>query len=240
MSNQMTLSILALYLYKESIFDRMVFPEGFDDKQKELTINNILAECAEFEIIYPDWNFMHDMIYTWSNINLPVWERIYKTSLLEYNPIENYNRTEIESVKNGGSTEHSGIDTNQTGGQDTRTNTGQNIESHSGTDDTQVSESAYDSDIPHLKGIERYTHGEQVTTGGTGSETIQHGTTNMFTHGEKIKHREKADKESHISGNIGVTTSQQMILQELNLAPQLNIIRIITNSFKDNFCIQVF
>lgn len=240
MSNQMSLSILNLYNYKESIFNRMVFPDGFTDSQKQITINNILAECAEFEIIYPDWDFVYNMINTWSLINNPIWNRIYKASLLEYNPIENYNRTEIETSKNGGSTEHSGIDSTQTGGRDTRTNSGQNMEKHSGTDQGQTSKTSYDLDTPKLTEINLFSHGEQINSSGSGSETIEHGTTNMFTHGEKIKHREKADRESHITGNIGVMTSQQMLQQELSIAPLLNIVKIITNSFRDAFCIQVY
>ena len=43
-----------------------------------------------------------------------------------------------------------------------------------------------------------------------------------------------------VHGNIGVTTSQQMLQSELDLVPQLNIINYIISSFKSRFCILVY
>ena len=41
-------------------------------------------------------------------------------------------------------------------------------------------------------------------------------------------------------GNIGVTTSQQMAEQEIELAPKLNITNYIIDSFKNRFCLLVY
>lgn len=43
-----------------------------------------------------------------------------------------------------------------------------------------------------------------------------------------------------VHGNIGVTTSQQMLQSELDIAPKLNIYDYIINSFKNRFCLQVY
>ena len=43
-----------------------------------------------------------------------------------------------------------------------------------------------------------------------------------------------------ISGNIGVTTSQQMLEQELLVAPKLNVYNYIMESFKNRFCLEVW
>ena len=43
-----------------------------------------------------------------------------------------------------------------------------------------------------------------------------------------------------IHGNIGVTTSQQMLQSELDIAPKLNVYDFIINSFKNRFCLQVY
>ena len=43
-----------------------------------------------------------------------------------------------------------------------------------------------------------------------------------------------------IHGNIGVTTSQQMLQSELDIAPKLNVYDYIINSFKNRFCLQVY
>ena len=240
MSRLMKMTVLGLYNYNNKLFNQMVFPEGFTPAQKTLTIDNILSQCAELNIIYPDWDFLNAMIGVWSQISQPVWNRIYKAALLEYNPIENYNRTEIETIKDGRTEEHSGIDTNQTSGTDTRTTSANNSETHGGTDTTERKVTAYDAGIPQPETVDNFIHGEHVTTNGSGSDATAYGKTDMFTHGEKVKHRGKADKESHITGNIGVMTSQQMLEAELKIAPLLNIIDIITESFKDRFCILVY
>jgi len=45
---------------------------------------------------------------------------------------------------------------------------------------------------------------------------------------------------SNVSGNIGVTTSQQMLNQELDLIPRLDIIEFIADDFHDEFCLLVY
>ena len=85
-----TLSILGLYQYDDSIFDNLVTP--FEDNEN--LIQNILMECAELEILYPDADFMKFAIGAWSQKQLPIWNKLYNTEKLEYNPLENANRTE--------------------------------------------------------------------------------------------------------------------------------------------------
>ena len=41
-------------------------------------------------------------------------------------------------------------------------------------------------------------------------------------------------------GNIGVTTTQKMLTEELEIRPQLNIINYIIRDFKSRFCILVY
>ena len=85
-----TLSILGLYNYDNAIFDNLVTP--FEDNEN--LIQNILMECAELEILYPDADFMKFAIGAWSQKQLPIWNKLYNTEKLEYNPLENANRTE--------------------------------------------------------------------------------------------------------------------------------------------------
>ena len=46
--------------------------------------------------------------------------------------------------------------------------------------------------------------------------------------------------DSHVHGNIGVTTSQQMLESELQLVPKLEIVRIISDSWAAEFCLDVY
>ena len=47
-------------------------------------------------------------------------------------------------------------------------------------------------------------------------------------------------RSSNISGNIGVTTSQQMLNQELDVAERTDIYRYISESFRQRFCLMVY
>lgn len=248
MSRGNIMSIRGLYKYNDKLFDKMVYPDAFTQEQKETVVFNILAECAELEVLYPDWDFMHNMIEVWSRLEHPVWNRIYNASLLEYNPIENYNRTEIETITDEHSDTHSGEDVTANTGNDINkasgTDSTSGSETHSGTDTNENSITAYDSNRLYTHDKSDYTHGEGVLT----SNSITHGETNTFTHGKKstLTHGEKVDfsgevtKENHTTGNIGVTTSQMMLSQEIGIASALNVMKIMVKSFKERFCLLVY
>lgn len=240
MGREMKLTVIGLYNYNNRLFEKMVFPDGFTSTEKETTIDSILSECAELGLIYPDYPFMNSMIGTWSRLNLPEWDRIYKASKLEYNPIENYNRTEIETVKDSKNETHSGTDTTRASGQDQSSNFTSSTDKHSGSDVSTQQKTAYDSNQAKVAQIDTLEHGETVTGGTTGQGTVNYGRSDSFTHGEKIDHTGENTRENHTSGNIGVTTTQQMLEQEINIAPALNVMKIIVQSFKDRFCIEIY
>ena len=45
---------------------------------------------------------------------------------------------------------------------------------------------------------------------------------------------------SNTHGNIGVTTSQEMLEQELEVSPRTDIYKYISDSFKNRFCLMVY
>lgn len=90
----MTLSLLGLYQYNEQLFDGLRLPKGVN---KNTFVDNLLAETAEFEILYPDPEFLANMIAVWSEKELPVWEKLEETLHYDYDPISNYDRHEESS-----------------------------------------------------------------------------------------------------------------------------------------------
>ena len=122
MSNKSWLSVLGLYNWDNTLFDRMVLPEDFTQDDKTILINNLLMECAELEVLYTDPSFMKDAIEAWSSKEVNTWERLYLACQAEYNPIENYDRHEKSNNQNRGAMTHSGTDSVAGSGQDTITN----------------------------------------------------------------------------------------------------------------------
>ena len=49
-----------------------------------------------------------------------------------------------------------------------------------------------------------------------------------------------SEHSSTVKGNIGVTTSQQMLNQELDVASRTDIYHYISRSFKNRFCLMVY
>ena len=208
MSRQAWISFLGLYNWDDTLFENLALPEGFTADDKTILINNLLMETAELEVIYPDPDFMKSAIEAWSGKEVINWDRLYKLMLMEYNPIENYNRVEDSDNQNRGATTHSGKDISQGSASDTITNHITSFDSN----DLQTHDRSQD-----ISGItDEIRHGHVITD-----------TTGYHLH-------------SQISGNIGVTTSQQMAEQEIDITPKLNIFDIIIKSFISRFCLLVY
>lgn len=74
-----------------ALFENLQLPEGVD---ASVVTANIVLECGDLEVLYPNPIFMSQAIHAWSQARLETWERLYATLGYEYNPIENYNRHE--------------------------------------------------------------------------------------------------------------------------------------------------
>ena len=244
MSRGAQMSILGLWQWDHSIFDLMQFPSfqdgetvhEFTQDDKQLLINNLMSECAELEILYPNPVVMKNMIGLWSGKELPTWIRFYKAALAEYNPIENYHRTEHSTETLANYDQHTGTDSNQASGSDTIN--GGATDTNSGTDTTTGKITGYDS--VQLVDHDQTTmlHGHVITN--IHNDGTTYGRKDTFTHGEKIDHGGTIKNDVEAFGNIGVTTSQQMLESELELFPKLNVFNYIIESFKNRFCILVY
>lgn len=248
------LSTLGLYEWDNTLFDLFRIPDTLD---KEVLIMNLLAQTAELEILYPNPVVLKNLIGVWSRKNLPVWEKLYATTVLEYNPIENYNRYEEGTEDGTGTTKHGGADTTtdterHTGtdernqklsstGTDTVTGTdtkGQWIAGYDsvpvGEDDGLVKKQREQDDFSTQTDYGRIDNLEENKHYG---ETINK--TGKLEHGEEIATSREGTHTLHAHGNIGVTTTQNMIKQERQI-DLFNIYDIIIEDYKMRFCILVY
>ena len=97
MSRGAWVSILGMYEYDSTVFDGMTVP---DDMTKQTVVDAILLECAELELVYPDLDIMKTAITHWSSVEGPIWDKLYNTESLQYNPLWNVDAT-IEEVLDG-------------------------------------------------------------------------------------------------------------------------------------------
>lgn len=97
-----SLSIRGLYYADNTIFAGFSLPTGVS---LDTIRTQILAECGELEILYPDPDYFKAILTSWSSMRLPVWNRIKEMlDNVEYDPTMNYSKV----------TEHEGSGTSDT------------------------------------------------------------------------------------------------------------------------------
>lgn len=203
-----SLSILGLYEWSENVFDNLELPNGLD---RNVVISEIVTECSDFCLLYPDYDFMKMLIGVWSKKEKRVWEDLLRSETFEYNPIENYDRYEEITRAVEGESAASGSSSNTSSGNGSSTATG--------------AQTSYNSIDFEDTGKTTSTS----TTSGTDSGTTSNESTSNGT--ETIN--------AHLHGNIGVTTAQQMIAGYREISDFCTV-DFIVQSFKDRFCIQVY
>lgn len=93
MSRGARLTIMGLYNYDPDIFAGFEVPDGMD---RDVVINEIVMQCAELELVYPSFNLMKLAINNWCKVESKIWDRLWNTENLEYNPIWNVDGKVIE------------------------------------------------------------------------------------------------------------------------------------------------
>lgn len=239
-----SLSILGLYQREPTLFDELELPGSMN---KDVLIDNILYEAASLEAYYPDPNFMKFMIGRWSFMNQSVWQKLYDTTVLDYNPIYNYDRTEEwtenEKMLDGRTAASTETETrNLKTGETSRTDSNGDVTT-TGTMKTELNVSGY-NEVTFTPSEETIETPDTMTS----NNVIVDGTrdsTNTGTVSIDKKDTESLDRKrdnlrtGRAFGNIGVTTTQQMIQQERETVT-FNMYKVITDSFVDRFCLMVY
>ena len=209
------MTVEGLYNYNDILFSEFEVPDGMD---KQIAIDTICMRSRELEVLYPNLEFFAKRIGMWSRKNQYNWKKLYDTTLLEYNPIENYDRMEDWT------------DTDSETGTNSRNNNITNTINQEVVTTGSLTEqnTAFNAGLAdHAKEI---TDNDNVTTGSGNTTENESGTTKRdLTH----------SRTGRTHGNIGVTTSQQMIQSEREVA-MFNIYDIIAESFVENFCLMVY
>lgn len=221
------LTVEGLYNYDNTLFDGFNVPEGL---VKQIAIDAILMRTRELEILYPDFSYMKNRITIWSNEYQINWKKLYDTTVLEYNPIENYDRME-----NWTDTD----DETSTSERDNTRNTTNSVKSTS-TNEVMNSVNVTDQNTAFNAGLA--DHSKQITDGDTTENgTITNTETGKDTENESVNggRTGKHTRTGRAHGNIGVTTSQQMIQSERDLVV-FNLYDVIAESFIENFCLMVY
>lgn len=175
-------------------------------------VHEILETCAELELLYPDWDFMKSAIEHWSAVEMPTWTRVEALTLAEYNPIENYDRKEYA------------------------VDTGSRQAQGSGTQTSKANSTSSSDNVDKVAGF------NTDTLGVNGKQTAINAGASQGTNESQsaTSEAETNVRQLRAHGNIGVTTVAEMMSQELEVYPKINLVNYIVNSFKMRFCLLVY
>ena len=168
-----TLSIYGLYQYDDSIFDGLTLPEGMN---KEALVNTLLIECAGMEVLYPNPEFMKNAISIWSSKNQAKWEKLYKTTLYEYDPLNNKKEDykEVETRDLAGTTSSNTSSTSNSNQNSTTSGKAFNDTTFIDTDLTEVNDESSSSYLASGTSTDAGTITRTRTySGNNGSKTFQ-------------------------------------------------------------------
>ena len=211
------LTLWGIYQYDKTLFDDIVLPEGID---KDNLVSDIMRNSGDLYPYHQVPEYLKSNINYWFARRLFDFERMYEALRVEYSPIENYDRKE-NTTRNY---ENSGTDKESTtlGSTTTSTNIGSN--------DNENKVSAYNESDYTNREKDTQSYNSTLTNTGSGTDTTQ------TEYGLKRKEVE----DIHVHGNIGVTTSQQMIESEMELRAKYDIYKIISREFEREFLVQVY
>ncbi len=243
------MTLIGLNEYDPTLFDGADFPEGID---KELAVETILLRCGESPAVYQSAPFMKMKISNtarkWYN-NI---EHMLKAINEDYDPLHNYDRFEewTETDKKSETTNHTETvkDTSKT--ESTETNEIESDKTGSSRDNVSRSTvnevSAFNSSEyqPSNKttenGQNNSTDSEAISTQST-NEQSGSGENNRDVKGDnKYETDNNLSHNAHLYGNIGVTTSQQMLDSEFKLRQNINIYDVIAEIFFKELCIYIY
>ena len=251
--SKITLIGLENYLNPEhSVFEDMILPEGIN---KDILSGTILLRCQEFELLYSDPEFLTDAVNIWSRKHYWTFDKWIKALNIEYDPLYNYDRTEEYTDTHTGdySKEGSGSSsgTSSNSSDYTRTDNLSQSDDHTRTDNlsntlthsekafndanlvTSSQDSSSDSGTQRMAG----TVSNSGTQRNAGSDSGSY--SDSRSNGESGNDAYTNIHKARLFGNIGVTTSQQMLQSELDIA-RWNLYEHIADLFCQEFCVMVY
>lgn len=206
------ITLVGMYQYVNAtgndLFQFLNLPAGI---VKADLIDAIMLKGAEFEVLYADASTMQYAIGVWSKKWQHTLSKWAKVLAIDYNPLENYDRTETWSDARSANGKQKG--------------SASDASVMNGSADNEEKRAAYDSAT-----YSPLNKNENTSNNSTSSASV----TNAET-----ENAESAIHTGNIHGNIGVTTSQQMLSAEWEVA-KLNVYESAADLFLTELTIYTY
>lgn len=226
-----TISVWGLQAFDGHVLDDFHIPERLN---RDIFIQNLMMETVELEVIYPDPAILRGAIDIWSARRLPIWEKLVDTTEYEYNPIWNYDRTESEQNSRTGSSSGTTRNTGTVTDDGETTNAGTTTEAKTHLHDVAgFNSSTTEADTAADRDRDNSTI--TASANGTADNVRTYNTSTTASDDSE----DASDRQLRAYGNIGVTTTQEMIWSERNVV-DFSVMEVIIREFIMQFCIAVY
>lgn len=240
-------TLATLYAEDNTLFASMQFPEGLD----AATVGAfLLHRYGSLDTIYKEADDAKAAFGLWAGIMLPNWTKMWEALQEEYAPLENYSMRErmtndVTQKAYGKTTTRTDNLSHSKTGNDTNTPNLTETETPNVTKAKETGVYGFNTQQdPVPDGTETDTETGTNTTTTTGTSRTDYNTTESDT-GTQAVADTGTDTETRNylltrEGNIGVTTSQQMLESEIELRCKWNMCEIIAVAFMREFCVAVW
>ena len=242
MSRGILLDIMALYNHDQTLFSAFQVPTSITWVEhgpngdvthtenipytKQNIVDNLLLECAELEVVYPDSDYMKLAIGTWSTKRLYTWQRIADVLYRKYDPFVNMNRHEWrETVEDRDLTKSETPDL-----------TDEETHNLAGTNDSTVTGNVNAFNDSSANGVQRDKVTTDQDTSDTGTLTTTHTGSVDYTDTGTVT----TTDDYHIEGDSAIRDAQDIIRLETEQRLANDLIDIIIEDFKKRFCLMVY
>lgn len=220
--------------YDDTILDGAeLVPAGIDP---EIVKSEIMLQCGLLQPLYPEPETMKNAITQWFAARHWTFEHLLNIIEAEYSPIENTDRydeqtRDIRRALDRTDNENKSRDESRDRSQDTTSNVDT-------TGETIGDVSAYNSDSWQNSDRNTSTGTTSGTENITGSDSLEASESRRNVADEDENTLDKFTQ--HMHGNIGVTTNQEMIEQELALLAHFNIYTWIAMNIRESLFLEVY
>ena len=232
----------------ETLFSNMVLPDGVD---RDLVIDTIIEKYGMQTLMRPEPSYMKKHIGIWSRRHLLTWTKLYNTINLTYNPIDNTDKYEDYTDKRTTSrtttgknalntSEETALDTSGTDAKTEKETTGESRNESTKHDVSAENASDYQADARDSIAASSDGNRENLMSGTTSTKSSgTNSATSSGTIDETEDYTDTFTHTLHTHGNIGVTTTQQMIEAEREIV-RYNLVEEIAADYQAAFCLDIY
>lgn len=203
------------------IFENCTVPAPLDI---EMVKNEIMKKCGLLRPVYGEPEVFKALTKMWFDSNQWNFDHLVKIINADYSPIENVYESDHYT------TQHSGTDKRALSGRDIDTLSGKDTVTDGSATTHEVSAFNSSGYQPSSKD----SNSGDIDTKYGKTDTVDYGKKDDFTHG----HLETYDRLRH--GNIGVTTNDALILEELSMLEKFNPYDWIAAKFERENFLQIY